>query len=190
MTCRNHPDVAEGLRACSRCRTLFCGDCLVDVGGEPYCGACKRELLLDIRSGLDDTLDYASFGRRFVALWLDSFVIGIPGLVFIFGTLDLARRQPRFIFFSPVYFLLGFAGVIYQAAMLAARGQTLGKIAVKIKVVRLDGSDITSGQAWGRELARMILGFLYIVDWPPVFFTKDRRSVHDMLAKTRVVNWW
>ena len=70
-----------------------------------------------------------------------------------------------------------------------ARGQTLGKMAMKIKVVRPDGTDISGGQAWGREVARLVLGFLYIVDPLPALFTKDRRTVHDMLAGTRVVNW-
>ena len=41
--------------------------------------------------------------------------------------------------------------------MLSRRGQTLGKIALKIKVVRPDGSPITTGQAWGRSLLRGIM---------------------------------
>jgi len=191
MICRNHADVAEGLRACSRCGTPFCGDCLVDVAGQTYCATCKGEYLLDIRSGLGSVLDYASFGRRFGAYWLDSFICAIPIWIFYgFMMTKAGARPPRFQFFNPTLVLLSFLAVIYQAAMLTARGQTLGKIALRIKVVRADGSDISGGQAWGRELARLVLGFLYVVDWPPVFFTKERKTVHDMLAGTRVVNWW
>jgi uncharacterized RDD family membrane protein YckC len=60
---------------------------------------------------------------------------------------------------------------------------------LKVKVVRPDGSDISGGQAWGREVSRAFLGFLYILDYLPALFTKDRRTIHDMLANTRVVNW-
>ena len=73
--------------------------------------------------------------------------------------------------------------------MLSARGQTLGKMAMKVKVVAADGAELTTGQAWGREITRSILGFLYIVDYLPAFFTKEKTTLHDLAAKTRVVNW-
>ena len=73
--------------------------------------------------------------------------------------------------------------------MLGARGQTLGKMALKVKVVNADGSPLSSGQAWGREIIRGILGFLYIVDYLPAFFTQQKTTLHDLVAKTRVVNW-
>jgi uncharacterized RDD family membrane protein YckC len=79
--------------------------------------------------------------------------------------------------------------IAYQALMLAARGQTLGKMALKVKVVGADGSDLSTGQAWGREVMRAILGFLYIVDYLPAFFMKEKTTLHDLVAKTRVVNW-
>lgn len=38
--CRSHPDVpAEG--RCAGCAEPFCPECLVEVHGEKYCGACK-----------------------------------------------------------------------------------------------------------------------------------------------------
>ena len=79
--------------------------------------------------------------------------------------------------------------VTYQALMLAARGQTLGKMALKVKVVSQDGSPISRGQAWGREITRAILGFLYIIDYIPALFTEQKTTLHDLAAKTRVVNW-
>jgi len=79
--------------------------------------------------------------------------------------------------------------VSYQALMLAARGQTLGKIALRVKVVNADGTDITASQAWGREVSRALLGLLCIVDYIPLFFTNEKTAIHDMAAKTRVVNW-
>lgn len=193
MICTNHPDVTEGVRHCSRCGFAFCGDCLVTIGGLPYCGTCKNEQVLDIRSGVDaTTLDYATIGRRFAAMWIDSMVTAIPAMVLLFATLGahgFASANAAARFRNPVWYVPGILAVVYQAVMLSARGQTLGKMAMKVKVVRVDGSNITGGQAWGREVLRFVLGFLYIVDYLPVFFTDDRKTVHDMIASTRVVNW-
>jgi uncharacterized RDD family membrane protein YckC len=62
-------------------------------------------------------------------------------------------------------------------------------MALKVKVVGADGTELTTGQAWGREIIRAVLGFLYIVDYIPAFFTKEKTTLHDLAAKTRVVNW-
>jgi|SRR5690349_10457273 len=40
MDCKNHPGVAA-VNRCAGCAEPFCGNCLVEVGGKPYCAACK-----------------------------------------------------------------------------------------------------------------------------------------------------
>ena len=40
MQCKNHPTVAAVDR-CAGCAEAFCGDCLVEIQGQKYCGACK-----------------------------------------------------------------------------------------------------------------------------------------------------
>jgi hypothetical protein len=44
MQCKNHPDVAAVDR-CSGCAEAFCPDCLVEIQGQKYCGACKTMAL-------------------------------------------------------------------------------------------------------------------------------------------------
>ena len=86
MICRNHVDVSAGVRRCSRCGVTFCKDCLVDIGGQPYCATCKGEQLLDVRSGVDRTnLEFAGIGRRFAAQLLDGLVIGVPVGIILVG---------------------------------------------------------------------------------------------------------
>ena len=192
MPCRNHIDVLEGTRLCSRCGAEFCTDCLVDMQGVPYCATCKAEQLLDIRSGVDRTLlDYASIGRRFLAQILDGFILAIPMMFIAFvmvGVMAVTKNMNPGLF-NLWYLFPASIGIVYNALMLISRGQTVGKIALKIKVVNADGTDITKGQAWGREVTRALLNFLYIVDYIPVFFTNERTTLHDMAARTRVVNW-
>jgi len=187
MLCRNHIDVSEGVRRCARCGSPFCQSCLVDIGGKPYCATCKSEEILDVRSGVQSgELDLASVGRRFGAEFVDGFVLMIPIIVILVATTVAA---PANRFSNLGFILVSFAAVVYKALMLAARGQTLGKMAMKVKVVNVDGSPLSAGQAWGREIVRAVLGFLYIVDYIPAFFTQQKTTLHDMAAKTRVVNW-
>jgi uncharacterized RDD family membrane protein YckC len=196
--CLNHPHVSEGVRPCSRCGNSYCPNCLVEIDGRPYCATCKTQQLLDVRSGVDATrLDYASAGRRFLAILIDGLITGIPAwiiiMMFMQDTFRTAATSSTPQWFNPTFYALSFIGVVYQALMLAAKGQTLGKMAVKIKVVRVDGGDISAGQAWGRELLRFVLGVIPCVgpvaDYLTAFFTKEKTTIHDLGAKTRVINW-
>src|SRR4051812_28041908 len=90
MLCRNHIDVSQGVRRCARCGSPYCGDCLVEIAGQPYCAVCKSEQILDVRSGVDrGTLDLASIGRRFGAAFVDGILMWIPIGIMI-GILGLA----------------------------------------------------------------------------------------------------
>jgi uncharacterized RDD family membrane protein YckC len=169
----------------------FCPDCLVDIGGRPYCATCKREQLLDVRSGVDRTvLQLAGIGKRFGAVFVDGLLINIPLYVLMFvlmiGPLSQGTEP------SPLLNLIGipfmFVNFVYEALMLQHKqGRTLGKMALKVRVVRPDGSPLSPGQAWGRSAMRMLLGCLWIVDYIPAFFTKEKTTLHDMIAGTRVV---
>ncbi len=44
MQCKNHPEVAAVDR-CSGCAEPFCPDCLIEIQGQKYCGACKTMAL-------------------------------------------------------------------------------------------------------------------------------------------------
>lgn len=44
MECKNHPGVAAVDR-CAGCAESFCGDCLVEIQGQKYCGSCKTMAL-------------------------------------------------------------------------------------------------------------------------------------------------
>jgi uncharacterized RDD family membrane protein YckC len=196
LHCRNHWDVVEGLRPCSRCGQVFCRDCLVDIQGHPYCAHCKNEQILDVRSGVPmGSLSLASVGRRFGALLIDRLIIGIPfGILFAMGLLAGSaseRFSPEAIIaMQPLTYLVIVIMFIYEGLMLSSRGQTVGKIALNIKVVRPDGSDISTGQAWGRAAMRQVLvSCLCVFNYLPAFFTQEKTALHDMVATTRVVNW-
>jgi uncharacterized RDD family membrane protein YckC len=74
--------------------------------------------------------------------------------------------------------------------MLTAWGQTLGKMALGIKVVTLQGGDIRAGQAWARAGSRAAMNAFYVGIIDVLFiFSAQHRTLHDRLAGTVVVNW-
>ena len=196
MNCRNHVDVSEGVHHCSRCGVAFCRDCLVTIGDRPYCATCKTEQLLDVRSGVDRTrLEYGSVLKRFGAMLLDGIIQSIPSyaimVAVMFGTGMMTDPEtagqfnPMLLVMYVPFFVLP---VLYEGLMLAYKnGQTVGKMALNLRVVRPDGSNITRGQAWGRAGIRVVLSCLWIVDYIPVFFTDEKTTLHDMIAGTRVI---
>lgn len=44
MQCKNHP-TTEAVDRCAGCAEPFCADCLVEIQGQKYCGACKTMAL-------------------------------------------------------------------------------------------------------------------------------------------------
>src|SRR5688500_8180460 len=178
MLCRNHIDVAEGLRRCARCGAPFCPDCLVELSGRPYCGTCKSEQLLDVRSGVDRSqLQHATILKRFGAVFLDSLLIVIPmyTIMGIFVFLPATRGQEPGPLVRAIGGALALTDLVYGGRMRRdTHGETLGKMALQVRVVRAGGSAISTGQAWGRVALRTILGCRWIVDYIPAFFTPEK----------------
>jgi uncharacterized RDD family membrane protein YckC len=193
MSCPNHPGVEEGVFPCTRCLQPFCADCLVTIHGQPFCAVCKREKLLDVQSGTDGVaMQLAGLGKRFAAFVVDSLLITIPfwaGAMFVFALLMTKKNEDAAMLALFGGILLTWpAWVLYEALMLSRNGQTLGKRAMNIRVVRPDGSPISRGQAWGRTLLRAVLVHaLMLLNYIPAFATKEKTCVHDLVAGTRVV---
>jgi uncharacterized RDD family membrane protein YckC len=196
MLCRNHVDVSEGVRPCARCQSAFCSDCLVTIQGRDYCAVCKTEQVMDVRSGtVVGVLPLASIGRRFAAMIIDNIlcaiaagILAIPIVMVGVTTGGMTDEATGFTFFGVIAVVV-FAYVAYEAVMLSKRGATLGKMAMKVRVVRPDGSDVSTGQAWGRAISRIVMvHVLALLNYGAAVVTKEKTCLHDMLAKTRVVN--
>ncbi len=207
LSCPNHPEVTGGLEACGQCGHPFCGDCLVPLASVLTCAGCKLERLKDLRSGAPE-LDYARVASRFWAACLDALLFLVPSIVFVYTGLahefgpHFGPQPPASILarigipaeragWLPVVcsLLLMASSVVYQGWMLAVRGQTLGKMALGIKVVRPNGGDIRAGQAWVRVLSTLALAEIFLgpID-DLLIFSRRHRTLHDRLAGTVVVN--
>jgi uncharacterized RDD family membrane protein YckC len=81
---------------------------------------------------------------------------------------------------------------IYQVYLLTTKGQSIGKQAVHIKIVKID-----TGQNGGfvpnvllREIVNYVFGLVPLYSLIDILFIfrDDQRCIHDLLAGTRVVN--
>ena len=129
------------------------------------------------------TAEPAGFWIRVGALLIDVVCVMAAEMVFgvfAWGLTDervasAASRAFRFLA-SPCYFVL----------LHWARGQTLGKMVFRIRVVTQDGGPLSFGQAvlrhLGSWLSAVILGIGYLL----AAFRADKRAMHDLIAGTRV----
>jgi uncharacterized RDD family membrane protein YckC len=209
MGCPNHADVDEGLVRCVRCRQEFCADCVVELGGDPCCAPCKDERVRDVLSGTTAAFELAGLGRRLTAFIVDGvikvlivYALLIPILAAVaFGVFGAGasgtKPSEEMAGVLGFIFMIAWFGAsigvpltvdfLYESLMVRRWGQTVGKMALGLKVVTPAGEDITSGQAWARGGLKAVLGTMCVLaDDVAALFTQERTAVHDLVAKTRV----
>jgi uncharacterized RDD family membrane protein YckC len=126
---------------------------------------------------------YAGFWIRFAAYLLDSIAIFAVN-VLIYAMLGVDLLEPP-LSLQLVLMLLSY---FYAVAMTVKWGQTLGKMAVGIKVVREDDSPNGWGTILLRETVGKILSALILcVGYLLAAFDRRKQSLHDRIARTFVV---
>ena len=103
------------------------------------------------------------------------------------------RRHPLDLFdltlLSTMISLLGVTlHVVYHTVLIGGCGQTVGKMLLGIAVVRRNGGPA----GYGRALLRVMGGGLCVLTLGlgrlPIFFTRERRGLSDLIAGTRPVS--
>jgi uncharacterized RDD family membrane protein YckC len=110
------------------------------------------------------------------------FVLGSTAWIVFGGTPSSAA-----VIEAAVRGFVGILGVIYPVVFHWLWGQTLGKMAVQIRVVMLDGGSLTLGTAVIRQLASWLSALIFGIGYLMAGLRADKRALHDLLAGTRVV---
>ncbi len=76
---------------------------------------------------------------------------------------------------------------IYFTFFHGYNGQTLGKMAVNIRVVNIKGEKLTYRQSFKRWVGYFLSGLILGIGYLMVAFTKDNQGLHDKMAETYVV---
>lgn len=127
--------------------------------------------------GTGDTIQLASAGARLGARILDIIIVGVIGFIVSFV-------EPVFI---PIV-----VGAAYEIMFVALRGQTPGKMAASIKIVRADNGTLPP---WGASVGRWIIpaiGYALLIlpgllVHASLLWDDQRRGWHDKAVKTVVV---
>jgi uncharacterized RDD family membrane protein YckC len=132
---------------------------------------CPRPTLAGVPDPASLPFETASWPRRMLALLVDWFasLLVVSLFVPVFGTTGGPGS-----FYTLVVF------VVESTVLTATVGGSFGKLATRLRVVRVDGGRLDLL----RSLARAVLVALLI---PPLVFRPDGRGLHDIAAGTATV---
>jgi uncharacterized RDD family membrane protein YckC len=135
--------------------------------------------------GAPKAMDYQGVGIRFVSLLIDSIILGIIDVV-LGSILGVFSGSPDNAWW---WWILSFMIMLaYFTYLEGTRGQSIGKMVTKIKVVREDGGKIDMNQAFTRNILRIIDGlFAYLVGAILIWRSKNKQRLGDSIGKTVVV---
>jgi uncharacterized RDD family membrane protein YckC len=118
----------------------------------------------------------ADIGTRFIALVIDGFILGV-----ITGILFGAGREVGGI----ISFVVGLAYNWYF--WTRQNGQTPGKMVMKIRVVKDDGSALDDTVAIVRYIGYTINSIVFMIGWIWALFDSRGKGWHDLIAGTTVI---
>lgn len=125
------------------------------------------------------TYQLADIGERFIALIIDSIILGIVG-----GMLG-AGGGHFFVGGGILSFILG-AG--YQWYFLTRQnGQTPGKMVMNLRVIKTDGTRISDAEAVLRYVGYLINSPFLMLGWIWALLDANNQGWHDKIASTYVV---
>ncbi len=190
-SCAVHPGVTAAF-ICGRCGSFACNACrAVSLGSEGLC----------VRCGESPGQVLASRGSRFGANFIDTLVVMVPMIVSMFAVPLFSATTHRSShggdaeLLGLLVFPAMFAGLLLGAGVQVAAqvhwGQSLGKRAFGIRVVRMSGQPI---ELWRLILLRNVVihvvaqlcGLIGLVD-AVMIFGAEQRCLHDYFADSKVV---
>jgi uncharacterized RDD family membrane protein YckC len=194
-------------RYCSECGRPFPASEMVSIGAATVCAQCKPLFMQRVREGGQaiGTRRYAGFWIRVVALIIDTIILSVVGaiitlpirLVLGFSAVTVAQSQDPQAVLAMLPALLGFVGisvlvnfilgVSYEAYFLSKKGGTIGKLALGLQVIRLDGSRLSAGQAAGRYFARILSAIILYIGFIMAGLDPEKRALHDRICNTLVI---
>lgn len=139
-----------------------------------------------------DALDgrTVGMGPRAVAAALDWLLLLALDVGVVYFTLRVSRLANAEVLLLPAAPLASFLVLLnagYLVLFTAANGQTIGKMALGIKVVSAEDHPVSVGRAVVRVLAYLVTVLPGGLGLVPAAFDGARRGIHDRLAGTRVV---
>lgn len=136
---------------------------------------------------------YGGFSRRFAARFIDgvitSAVVLVVGMLYGLGFSSWLRPANAPLWLQAVNQMVGMViGLSYEVFFVWKYNATPGKIALGLKIFRPDGAKLSIGRIVGRYFATFISALPLLIGYIVAAFDDERRTFHDRIADTRVIN--
>ncbi len=166
-----------------------CTECQQEnPAGAVYCNQCGKALAPGGRK-----FELANFWYRAAAYLIDSvvtrfvFYLAVFPLLIVWSVSNNGQPVPNMVLLG-VLSLGIFAHWLYYALMESGgKMGTLGKMAVRIKVVNEDGDRISFGRATARYFGRIPSALLLGIGYGMFFFSEWNQTLYDKLSSCYVV---
>ncbi len=166
MEDHNKPTDQQGQVQCEVTGAWVAEDEIVVFQGRRVCAQGKAELLERLKSGekMPGEFEKPTALRRFACMFVDGLILGginILLMLVFFGSIVASNSGALGTTGYSLYQLILIAFILaYYTYMHGTRGQTLGKMAGKVKVVNGDGTQITMQTAFLRIIYLYLPSFL------------------------------
>ena len=152
--------------------------------------------------------NYAGFWIRFLAYFIDNMVINIIMWILIFPILgvlgiqfdaieefmELETMDPEIalalmLSVMPAIITLSLlvSWMYYALLQSSARQATIGKMALNLIVVDINGGRLTFARASLRFFSKIISSAIFMIGYIMAAFTEKHQALHDIIANTYVV---
>jgi uncharacterized RDD family membrane protein YckC len=129
-------------------------------------------------------------GARLAAAAIDHLLLSAVDLAVVYFTLRMAGLAMADWAALPPVPLVAFLLLVklsYFCAFTAVGGQTIGKMAARIRVVTMEDASVDGALAVKRTLAGAVSASLLGLGYLPALIGSERRALHDRVTRTRVI---
>ena len=136
-------------------------------------------------------LELASQTKRMQAFVIDDVLISLISMMILWDQISASSGELMDILMimNSGFVQILFLKLIYQTFFVWYYGATIGKIIVKIRVIKEDNFgrvDLVS--SFMRSASRILSESIFYLGFFLSYYTEGRQTLHDKLAKTLVVN--
>ena len=156
------------------------------VGAQAYGTGERNRFLAAPRT------DYASFWRRFGALFIDGLIMTVVNSIIVWlFMMDAEARQSEDWFVDFEFAMRGLRDVSLILYCMILEGSplqgTVGKLLTGIRVATTEGEDVSILRSISRNLCRILSMLTCYIGYFVQPFTEKRQTLHDKLAGTVVI---